>query len=159
MTASRPDIYLYSDGAASPNPGCGGYGIVMRCGSYEKEFSGGYRLTTNNRMEMLGVIVGLEKIGWEHAVVHVISDSKYVVDSVIYNYKRKKNVDLWARLDPLLRKHHVDFTWIEGHAGHPENERCDRLAVAARTNGPLEIDANFEAEHAQASAQTGTLGL
>ena len=136
----RPRILLYTDGASSGNPGPGGYGVVLKCGTYAKEMSGGYCLTTNNRMELLAVITGLEAIKWDNAEVHVWSDSSYVVNAInkgwLENWQRKayakvKNPDLWMRLAPLLRKHRVAFHWIKGHAGHPDNERCDALAVAA----------------------------
>ncbi len=138
--SQRPPIYLYTDGASSGNPGPGGYGIVLRCGSYSKEMSGGFSLTTNNRMELLAVIKGLEAIKWCPAEVHVVSDSSYVVNAINQGWLRswkakgfakKKNPDLWMRLDSLLSLHNVTFHWIKGHAGHPENERCDSLAVAA----------------------------
>lgn len=138
--ADRPVIYLYTDGAASGNPGPGGYGIVLKCAGKEKEISGGFRLTTNNRMELLAVIKGLEAIKWDRAEVVVVSDSSYVVKAinegwlqqwVRTGFKKKKNVDLWLKLLPLLSKHNVSFRWIKGHAGFPENERCDALAVAA----------------------------
>ena len=116
MELNRPPIYLYTDGAASGNPGPGGYGVVLRCAGREKEMSGGYRLTTNNRMELLAVIKGLEAIRWDNAEVHVWSDSSYVVKDTVY------------------RRHRVAFHWLKGHAGHPENERCDALAVAAYSN-------------------------
>ena len=134
MQQSRPPIFLYTDGAASGNPGPGGFGVVLRCGAHEKEISEGYRLTTNNRMELLAVIKGLEAIKWDNAEVHVWSDSSYVVKAVnegwLENWKRagfakKKNVDLWLRFDAVYRKHRVSFNWLKGHAGHPENERCD----------------------------------
>ena len=137
---SRPSIYLFTDGAASGNPGPGGYGVILRCGSFEKELSGGFARTTNNRMELLAVITGLEAIRWDHATVEVYSDSSYVVKAVnegwLWDWERKgfakkKNPDLWQRFLPLYRQHKVTFHWIKGHAGHPENERCDRLAVAA----------------------------
>ena len=137
---ARPPIFLYTDGASSGNPGPGGYGVVLKCGAYTKEMSGGYNLTTNNRMELLAVITGLEAINWNNAEVHVWSDSSYVVNAInegwLENWQRRgytkvKNPDLWMRLSPLLRKHRVAFHWIKGHAGHPENERCDALAVAA----------------------------
>lgn len=136
----RGTIYLYTDGASSGNPGPGGYGVILRCGSYEKEFSGGFSLTTNNRMELLAVIVGLEAIRWENADVEVYSDSSYVVNAVTLGwldgwirtgFKKKKNADLWTRYAEVASRHNVRFHWIKGHAGHPENERCDRLAVAA----------------------------
>ena len=138
--AGRPPIYLYTDGASSGNPGPGGYGVVLKCAGREMEMSGGFSLTTNNRMELLAVIKGLEAIRWSNAEVHVVSDSSYVVNAInkgwLENWQRKgfakvKNPDLWLRLVPLLRKHRVVFHWIKGHAGHPENERCDTLAVTA----------------------------
>ena len=136
----KSPIYLYTDGAASGNPGPGGYGIVLKCGDIRKELSGGFRLTTNNRMELLAVIKGLEAIRWENAQVEVYSDSTYVVKAltegwldtwVAKGWKKVKNPDLWQSFLPLYKKHKVSFHWIKGHAGHPENERCDRLAVAA----------------------------
>lgn len=140
MESKRPPINLYTDGSSSGNPGPGGYGIVLKCGSHVKEMSGGYSLTTNNRMELLAVIRGLEAINWLNAEVHVWSDSSYVVNAInkgwLDNWQRKgfakvKNPDLWIRLIPLLQRHKVIFHWIKGHAGHQENERCDVLAVAA----------------------------
>lgn len=137
---NRPPIYLYTDGASSGNPGPGGYGVVLKCAGHELELSGGFALTTNNRMELLAVIKGLEAIRWKNAEVHVVSDSSYVVNAVnkgwLFNWERKgfskaKNPDLWMRFLPLYRSHRVSFQWIKGHAGHPENERCDSLAVAA----------------------------
>ena len=136
----RPPIFLYTDGASSGNPGPGGYGVVLKCGPHAREMSEGFSLTTNNRMELLAVIKGLEAINWANAEVHVWSDSSYVVNAInkgwLENWQRKgfakvKNPDLWTRLVPLLGKHRVAFHWIKGHAGHPENERCDALAVAA----------------------------
>ena len=144
MQQNRPPIFLYTDGAASGNPGPGGFGVILRCAGHEKEISEGYRLTTNNRMELLAVIKGLEAIKWENAEVHVWSDSSYVVKAVnegwLETWKRagfakKKNVDLWLRFDAVYRRHRVSFNWLKGHAGHPENERCDALAVAAYTSG------------------------
>ena len=139
-----PHIELYSDGSADPNPGKGGYGIILRYKNISKEFSEGFELTTNNRMEMLGVISGLEKLKTKSNVT-VYTDSAYVVDSItkrwVYSWKSKGwrksdrkpviNVDLWTRLLPLLDFHNVTFVWIKGHAGHPENERCDELAKMA----------------------------
>ena len=136
----RPPIFLYTDGASSGNPGPGGDGVLLRCAGREMEMSEGFCLTTNNRMELLAVIKGLEAIKWHNAEVHVYSDSSYVVNAVnkgwLANWVRKgyakvKNPDLWMRFEPLLRRHRVTFHWIKGHAGHPENERCDALAVAA----------------------------
>ena len=136
----RPTIYLYTDGACSGNPGPGGYGVVLRCGDYEKEMSEGFEQTTNNRMELLAVIVGLEAIKWDRADVQVFSDSSYVVNAVTKgwlwdwvkkDFAKKANSDLWKRFLDIYNKHNVTFNWIKGHAGHPENERCDALAVAA----------------------------
>ena len=137
---SRPPIFLFTDGASSGNPGPGGYGVVLKCADRTLELSGGFSMTTNNRMELLAVIKGLEAIRWQNAEVHVFSDSSYVVNAInkgwLEGWERKgyakvKNPDLWMRLVPLLRRHKVAFHWIKGHAGHPENERCDALAVAA----------------------------
>ena len=114
--------------------------MILRCGTLEKEMSGGFRLTTNNRMELLAVITGLEAIRWQGATVEVFSDSSYVVKAVNEgwlprwerkNWKKVKNPDLWQRFLAVYRLHKVTFHWIRGHAGHPENERCDRLAVSA----------------------------
>jgi ribonuclease HI len=136
----RPPIFLYTDGASSGNPGPGGYGVVLKCAGRELELSGGFSLTTNNRMELLAVIKGLEAIRWQNAEVHVYSDSSYVVNAInegwLDNWQRRgyarvKNPDLWMRFSQLYRLHRVSFHWIRGHAGHPENERCDALAVAA----------------------------
>ncbi len=147
-------ILLYTDGAAKGNPGPGGYGVVLIYKQHRKELSEGFRLTTNNRMELLAVIKGLEALKGEGFEVTVVSDSKYVVDSVekgwIYKWVRKdwkdvKNVDLWQRFLPLYHKHKVRFRWIKGHAGHLENERCDRLAVMSAEGGSLRVDEGYEA--------------
>ena len=152
--AKNTTIYLYTDGAASGNPGPGGWGAVLKCGALRKEMSGGFACTTNNRMELLAVIMGLEAIRWEHADVEVWSDSTYVVKAVeekwldqwvATNFKKKKNRDLWERFLPLYKKHNVKFHWLKGHAGHPENERCDQLAVAAYSAGAaLPKDEGYE---------------
>jgi Ribonuclease HI len=148
----RVPISLFTDGAASGNPGPGGYGAILRCGKYEKEMSGGFALTTNNRMELLAVITGLEAIKWEHADVTVYTDSAYVVNAVnnrwlfqweSKQFAKKKNPDLWKRFLEIYRKHSVKFVWIRGHAGHPENERCDKLAVAARELPNLPPDTDY----------------
>lgn len=145
-------VELYTDGAASGNPGPGGYGLVLRYGNHVKEGSDGFRLTTNNRMELLAVIVGLEMLTRPCEVV-VTSDSKYVVDAVekgwVFgwqkkNFKGKKNPDLWKRFLQIHQKHKVSFKWIKGHAGHLENERCDRLAVEAGKQAVLKIDEGYE---------------
>lgn len=148
-------VTIYSDGAASGNPGPGGYGVVLESGKHRKELWGGYRLTTNNRMELLGVIVGLETLKNPGTEVVVISDSKYVVDAVekgwVFDWERKgfakkKNPDLWQRFLKAYRKHKVRFHWIRGHNGHPQNELCDRLAVAAREQptSMLAVDEAYE---------------
>ena len=133
-------IQLYTDGSSRGNPGPGGYGVVLKCGTHYKELSEGFEETTNNRMELLAVIVGLEAIKRENAEVIVYSDSTYVVKAVnegwVFgwekkNFDKKANPDLWIRFLEIYRKHRVRFIWIKGHAGHPENERCDALAVAA----------------------------
>jgi len=148
-------IILFTDGAAKGNPGPGGFGVILKYKNKRKEISRGYRLTTNNRMELMAVIVGLEAIkqpGWK---VRIYSDSKYVVDAVTRGwlwtwqktgFKKKKNVDLWQRFIPLYKKHDVDFKWIKGHAGHPENEKCDQMAVAAAEGDNLLIDHGFNPE-------------
>ena len=142
--STKPPIYLYTDGAASGNPGPGGYGAVLRCGDLYKELSGGFSLTTNNRMELLALIKGLEAIRWKGAQVKVFSDSTYVVNTITKGWKRKKNQDLWSRYDSLAPDFDLSFTWIKGHAGHPENERCDALAVNAYKEGVLEKDEGYE---------------
>ena len=163
---SRPTIYLYTDGAASGNPGPGGYGVVLKCGNHEKEISGGFARTTNNRMELLAVIVGLEAIKWDNARVEVWSDSKYVVNAITEgwlekwiqkDWKKVKNTDLWQRLLPLYRAHQVTFHWIKGHAGHTENERCDRLAVAAYGQQSLPEDKGYLLQKEICQETTGSL--
>ncbi|CAG0950218.1 MAG: ribonuclease HI [Bacteroidetes bacterium] len=148
-------ITIYTDGAAKGNPGPGGYGIVLISGKHRKEVAQGYRLTTNNRMELLSVIVGLEMIKLPEAEIHIFSDSKYVVDAVekgwVFTwqksgFKKKKNVDLWQRFLKIYPKHKIKFNWIKGHAGHPENERCDQLAVGAAEGHHLLTDTGYEAE-------------
>ena len=148
-------VHIYTDGAAKGNPGPGGYGVVMELVGtpYKKEFYEGFRLTTNNRMELLAVIVGIEKLKTAGTNVLVISDSKYVVDSVSKgwvfgwekkNFAGKKNADLWKRFLIINRKHKVDFKWIKGHNNHPQNERCDQLAVFASTQPNLSVDKWYE---------------
>jgi len=146
-------IQIFTDGSAQGNPGPGGYGTILKYGKHEKELSGGFRLTTNNRMELLAVIVGLESIKKNDIPVVVVSDSKYVVEAVgkgwIWtweknNFKKKANVDLWKRFIPLCHKYKPKFKWIKGHAGHHENERCDQLAVEASQGGNLLIDVEYE---------------
>ena len=148
-------IRIYTDGAAKGNPGRGGYGIVLKSGSHVKEVSDGFRLTTNNRMELLSVIIALEMIKRDKAEIEVWSDSKYVVDAVekgwVFgwekkNFKGKKNEDLWRRFLKIYPRHKVSFHWIKGHAGHPENERCDELAVKASESNNLLIDEVYESD-------------
>lgn len=149
-------IEIFTDGASSGNPGPGGYGVVLRSGPHYKELSAGFRKTTNNRMELLAVIVGLEALTKPGQDVVIYSDSKYVVDAVekrwvfgwvSKGFAGKKNKDLWMRFLQIYKQHKVRFQWVKGHAGHPENERCDRLAVAAaQQKDKLLIDAFFEAE-------------
>jgi ribonuclease HI len=148
-------IKIYTDGAAQGNPGPGGYGVVMKYKDFVKELSEGFRLTTNNRMELLAVIKGLEAIKKDGIPVTIYSDSKYVVDAVekgwIWNwikknFKDKANVDLWQRYIPLHNKYKPKFVWVKGHAGHIENERCDQLAVAAALGRNLLIDQPYENE-------------
>ena len=152
---NRPPIQIYTDGACSGNPGPGGFATILRCGSYEKVISAGYATTTNNRMELLAVITGLEAIRWERADVTVWSDSSYVVKAIsegwLENWKRtgftkKKNMDLWLRFDAVNKLHRVRFHWLKGHAGHPENERCDALAVAAYHAPDLPEDTGYTEE-------------
>ena len=150
-------VHIYTDGAAKGNPGNGGYGVVMELvgTSYKKEFYEGFRYTTNNRMELLAVIVGLEKITKPNMKVLVISDSKYVVDAVekkwVFGwekkgFKDKKNPDLWMRFLKIYRQHQIDFKWIKGHNNHPQNERCDELAVFASGLPNLSVDTFYEKE-------------
>ena len=153
-------VHIYTDGAAKGNPGNGGYGVVMELvgTNYKKEFYEGFRYTTNNRMELLAVIVGLEKITKPNMKVLVVSDSKYVVDAIekkwVFGwekkgFKDKKNPDLWMRFLKIYRQHQVDFKWIKGHNNHPQNERCDELAVMASGLPNLSVDAFYEKEEAK----------
>lgn len=142
-------VNIYTDGACSGNPGKGGYGVVLEYKGHKKEISEGFRETTNNRMELLAVIVGLEALKQEGLDVTIYSDSKYVVDSVEKGwlwgwlkkgFSGKKNADLWRRFVPAYKRQKVKFVWLKGHAGHPENERCDQMAVAAYQQPKLLID-------------------
>ena len=146
-------ITIYTDGASRGNPGPGGYGTVLLAGQHRKELSEGFRLTTNNRMELLAVIVGLETLKNDGSEVTVYSDSSYVVDAVekgwVFSwekkgFKKKKNPDLWKRFLKIYRKHKVKLVWIKGHANIPENERCDFLAVEASKKEKLEVDEGYE---------------
>jgi ribonuclease HI len=146
-------VIIYTDGSAKGNPGKGGYGIVLISGKHRKELSCGYKLTTNNRMELLAVVVGLESLTRAREIVTVFSDSKYVVDAVekkwvfsweIKNFNKKKNPDLWIRFLKIYRKHTISFKWVKGHANNIENERCDSLAVEASEKEPLKTDDWYE---------------
>ena len=155
------NVTLYSDGAAKGNPGPGGFGTVLeyidaKGTLHVREYSGGYECTTNNRMELMGVICGLEALN-RPCAVNVVSDSKYVTDAfnlhwvegwIKKDFRRGKsdevkNIDLWLRLLKAMNPHQVSFTWVKGHAGHPQNERCDALACAAATSDELKTDEEF----------------
>ncbi|MCK5471366.1 MAG: ribonuclease HI [Cyclobacteriaceae bacterium] len=148
-------VIIYTDGASKGNPGPGGYGVVLKYGKHRKELSEGFRKTTNNRMELLAVIKGLEALTRDGLEVTIYSDSKYVVDSVTKgwlwgwvkkDFKDKKNSDLWKRFIPAYKRQKVKFKWVKGHAGNPENERCDQLAVLSSRERNLQIDNGFEAQ-------------
>jgi len=145
-------VTLYTDGAASGNPGPGGFGVVLMSGHHRKEISQGYRLTTNNRMELLAVITGLEALKSDNCQVTVYSDSRYVADAVekgwVFEWEKKgfrgkKNPDLWIRFLKVYRKHKVNIVWIKGHASISENERCDHLAVIASQGNNLLTDDGY----------------
>lgn len=149
------EITIYTDGASSGNPGRGGYGVVLISGKHRLEKSAGFRLTTNNRMELLAVIEGLESLKIAGSSVTVYTDSKYVADSVekgwVFQweskaFKKKKNPDLWIRFLKIYRKHKVRFIWIKGHANNTENEICDRLAVDAYSKNSLLDDTGYNPE-------------
>ncbi len=146
------EIIIYTDGASSGNPGPGGYGVVLISGKHRLEKSEGFKLTTNNRMELLAVIVGLEALKIPGSSVVIYTDSKYVADSVekgwVFQwesraFKNKKNPDLWIRFLKVYRKHNVRFVWIKGHSNNIENETCDRLAVSAYSNSSLQEDTGY----------------
>jgi ribonuclease HI len=146
------EITIYTDGASSGNPGPGGYGVVLIAGKHRLEKSEGFRLTTNNRMELLAVITGLEALKIPGSKVVIYTDSKYVADSVekgwVFQWEtkafgKKKNPDLWIRFLKVYRNHKVRFVWIKGHSNNPENEICDRLAVAASGGSSLSEDSGY----------------
>ena len=146
-------IQVYTDGAAKGNPGRGGYGIVLKFNEKEKEISEGFRMTTNNRMELLAVVVALESLKTTAYPVRITSDSKYVIDSItkgwIFNWVKKgfagkKNEDLWRRYLEISKNFKLEFLWVRGHNGHFENERCDELAVKAAESVSLGIDEYYE---------------
>lgn len=149
------DVHIYTDGAASGNPGPGGYGIIMEWvgKAYKKEFSKGYKRTTNNRMELLAIITALQQLKFPNTKVKVFTDSKYVINSVekgwLFTWERnafkgKKNADLWIAFLKEYRKHQVHFVWVKGHNNHVQNERCDTLAVNARKKTQLFEDTGFK---------------
>ena len=146
-------IIIYTDGSAKGNPGNGGYGVVLISGSHRKELKQGFRLTTNNRMELLAVIIAIESIKKEQSEITIYSDSKYVVDAVekkwVFgwekkNFNQKKNPDLWIRFLKVYRKQNVSFVWVKGHSDNKENERCDTLAVQAADSKILQPDQWYE---------------
>ena len=153
---SMADVTIYTDGAAQGNPGRGGYGIVLMSGPHRKELSQGFRLTTNNRMELMAVCVALEALKFDDCNVTIYSDSKYVVDAVnqrwVFGWERKgfagkKNPDLWGRFLRVYRRHKVQFVWVKGHASTVENNRCDELAVTAANSGNLLEDTGYTPEN------------
>ncbi len=149
-------VKIYTDGAARGNPGPGGYGVVLLYKGHRKELSGGYRQTTNNRMELLAVITGLETLKRKNLKVEIYSDSRYVVDAVnkgwltnwqAKDFRKKKNADLWTRFLKARQGYNIELIWVKGHASIPENERCDQLAVEASLKPDLEVDTGYEAEN------------
>ena len=157
MRLMNSSVSIYTDGACRGNPGPGGYGVVLIFKDQEKELSGGFRKTTNNRMELLACIEGLCSLKHSCNVV-LTSDSKYVVNAMVKGWAKRwrsngwklspskpaKNPDLWSALLDLCEKHEVRFEWVKGHSEHPENERCDALAVAASSGKELPVDPGFE---------------
>ncbi|CAN5428641.1 ribonuclease HI [soil metagenome] len=148
-------VTMYTDGSSRGNPGRGGYGVILMAGQHRKELSAGYRLTTNNRMELLAVIKGLEALKKSGTEVHIYSDSKYVVNSVEKGWLQgwirndfkggKKNKDLWLEYYKLAAQHKVKFFWVRGHSTNPYNNRCDILATEAADGGNLLVDEGYEA--------------
>ncbi len=145
-------LKIYTDGSARGNPGPGGYGALLVWGNHIKELSAGYKRTTNNRMELMAVIVALESLTKEGLEVEIYTDSKYVCEAVEkgwlwnwikINFKDKKNPDLWRRFALLYKKHKIKFFWVKGHAGHAENERCDKLATHAADNNAVLVDTGY----------------
>jgi ribonuclease HI len=159
MNAPTKTVTIYTDGACIGNPGAGGYGVILCYNQHRKELSGGYQLTTNNRMEMMAAIKGLEALNTPCQVL-LHSDSRYLVDAMTKGWAKKwqakswmrnpkekaKNPDLWKLLLDLCQRHQVEFRWVKGHAGHPENEACDRLAVAAAKSSNLLVDEGYHSD-------------
>jgi len=152
LLMTEDTVVIYTDGAARGNPGPGGYGVVLLYKGHRKELSAGYKNTTNNRMELLAVIVGLEALKRKDLKVKIYSDSKYVVDAInkkwvweweSKGFKKKKNPDLWKRYLKLHPKFELTFCWVKGHANIPENERCDQLAVEASNHSDLLVDYGY----------------
>ena len=156
MIQKKPDVVIYTDGASRGNPGPGGYGTILIAGQHRKELSGGFRLTTNNRMELLAVIKGLEALKKDGMLIYIYSDSKYVVQAVNDRWLDKwiatqfkggkKNKDLWLQFDRLRKKHQLKMIWVKGHADNPLNNRCDELATLAADLPGLPADEVFEQE-------------
>jgi ribonuclease HI len=147
------EVIIYTDGACSGNPGPGGYGVVLLSGRHRKEISEGFRLTTNNRMELLAAIRGLEALRYEGLTVKLYTDSQYLVNAVnkgwLFNWEqkrfaKKKNQDLWLSFLDVYRKHRVSLIWVKGHNNNPENERCDLLAVTASKGPDLKEDEGYK---------------
>ena len=154
QTPQPPVITIYTDGSSRGNPGPGGFGIVLMSGQHRKDVACGFRRTTNNRMELLGVITALEMLKIPNSIVTIYTDSKYVADAINQNwlsgwikknFKNVKNPDLWVRFIRIYKQHKVRFVWVKGHADNPYNNRCDQLAVAAATGTNLLVDEYFEA--------------
>lgn len=159
MINKMPEVEIYTDGACSGNPGPGGYSVILKYGSKTKEISGGFRLTTNNRMELTSVIIGLQELK-KPCSIKLYSDSKYIVDAMNLGWIRKwlasgwvksdkspvKNVDLWKQLLALLEPHSIKWIWVKGHADNVMNSRCDQLAVEACKGNNLQIDCKYENE-------------
>lgn len=157
LAEKMPEVQIYTDGACSGNPGPGGYGAILKYGNYTREISGGYRMTTNNRMELMGIIKSLEEIK-RPCIIQLFSDSRYIVDALnlgwVDNWVRSgwlksdgspvKNVDLWKRLLTLAGPHRISWIWVKGHSGNELNSRCDHLAVKASREDGLAADTVFE---------------
>lgn len=154
----QDELIIYTDGASRGNPGPGGYGAILQWNNIRKELSAGYRRTTNNRMELLAVIVALEQLNRDKLHINIYTDSRYVVDAVEKKwlwswiqkrFKDKKNKDLWLRFFPLYERHFIKFNWVKGHADNPGNNRCDQLATEAADGKNLLVDEGYESEQNQ----------